>query len=370
MKRLIVLFGLFNLFLTVNCANLTEVDSRDWWEYANFYQIYPRSFMDSDGDGIGDLNGITSKLDYLKDYLDVDAVWLSPIMASPMADFGYDISNYYAIHDEYGTMADFEALLAAAKAIGLKIFLDFVPNHSSDENEWFIKSANRTDGYDDYYMWHPGVNSTNGTLGPPSNWISIFRYSAWEWNDVRNEYYYHQFLVKQPDLNYRSANVSAQMKDVLTFWLNKGVSGFRIDAVPYLFEVNMTDGKYPDEPLSGNCADANDYCHLTHNYTQDQDETYLEIFSWRALLDDFTANSDDKVTRVILTEAYTNLQNTIRFYGEDGSNGSHIPFNFQLISYTSAASTAADFKTQIDSWLDVMPAGKVANWVVSNNQWF
>lgn len=185
----------------------------DWWQAASFYQIYPRSFQDSNGDGIGDLNGITERLGYLKE-IGIKATWISPIFKSPMADFGYDISDYYAIQPEYGTMEDFDKLIQKAKELDLKIILDFVPNHSSDENEWFRRSVNREKGFEDFYVWHPGFVDPNNSSSrlPPSNWISVFTKSAWQYNDQRKEFYFHQFAVKQPDLNYRNPVVVEEMK--------------------------------------------------------------------------------------------------------------------------------------------------------------
>jgi alpha-glucosidase len=190
--------------------------------------------MDSNDDGVGDLQGIKSKLPYLKD-LGIDGVWLSPIYKSPMADHGYDISDFRDIHDEFGTMKDFDDLLNECTKLGLKLVLDFVPNHSSDEHEWFKKSEQRIPGYEDFYIWHPGkIDNATQVIVPPNNWLSGFRHSGWRWSDVRKEMYYHMFHHKQPDLNYRNPRVVQEMKDILTFWLNKGVAGFRVDAIPHL----------------------------------------------------------------------------------------------------------------------------------------
>lgn len=186
--------------------------SNDWWKTTSFYQIYPRSFQDSNGDGIGDLNGITSRLKYLHD-IGIDATWLSPIFSSPMADFGYDISNFFTIQREYGTMDDFDRMIDTATTLGVKIILDFVPNHSSDENDWFRRSARREEYFKDFYVWHPGFWVRNSTVRrPPTNWVSVFHGSAWTFNEVRQEFYLHQFSAKQPDLNYRNPLVVEEMK--------------------------------------------------------------------------------------------------------------------------------------------------------------
>jgi alpha-glucosidase len=211
--------------------------------------------MDSDGDGIGDLKGITQRLEHLKD-IGMTGVWLSPIFKSPMADFGYDISNYTDIHYEYGTLEDFEVMSKKFKELGLKLILDFVPNHTSSEHPWFKLSEKRDPYYENFYVWHPGkINNQTGKREPPSNWNSLFRFSAWQWNPNRQEYYLHQCIVEQPDLNYREPKVREAMKKVITFWLDKGIDGFRIDAIPYIFETINADGSFPDEPLSKLCDD-------------------------------------------------------------------------------------------------------------------
>ena len=213
-------------------------------------------------DGIGDLRGVADKISYLKE-IGMTGVWLSPIFASPMVDFGYDISNYTSIHYEYGTMDDFEYLVRRCKLAGVKLILDFVPNHTSNESIWFQKSEQRDPYYKDFYVWHPGYcNETTGERFPPSNWVSLFRYSAWQWSDIRKEFYFHQCAIQQPDLNYRNPNVVIEMKIVLLFWLDKGVDGFRIDAVNYIFETMYDNGTFPDEPKSGLCDDPTQTCYI------------------------------------------------------------------------------------------------------------
>lgn len=350
------------LLTTVALFGLTS--GLHWWEHGNFYQVYPRSFQDSNGDGIGDLDGVTSRLKYLKD-IGMEGVWLSPIFASPMADFGYDISDFYSIQPEYGDMESFQRLSNKCKELGLHLILDFVPNHSSDEHEYFKKSIKKEDPYTNYYVWHPGVELDNGTRVPPSNWISVFRGSAWEWNDERGEYYLHQFLKQQPDLNYRDPNLVNEMKNVLRFWLDKGISGFRVDAVPYLFESAEYDGRYRDEPLSRTTDDPENPAYLIHTQTMDQPETYGVIYEWRAVLDEYTAR--DNQTRIMMTEGYTSIPKVMEFFGNGSSNGAQIPFNFQLISNLRANSTAADFAHYVNLWLDNLPTGKRSNWVLGNH---
>ncbi|EAT45278.1 AAEL003434-PA [Aedes aegypti] len=355
------------LLLTLAVVSCVDLRTLDWWEKAGFYQIYPRSFKDSDGDGIGDLNGITSKLSYLKE-IGVRAFWMSPINTSPMVDFGYDISDYREIQPEYGTMVDFENLVKEAKRVGLKVIMDFVPNHSSDKHEWFVKSEDRVPGYEDYYVWHDGVeNPQGGRKLPPSNWLQAFRKSAWQWSEKRQQYYLHQFTVEQPDLNYRNPTVVQEMKDVLTFWLDKGVDGFRVDAVPFLYEVLPTNGSFPDEPRSGLTNDPDDFDFLEHIYTQNQPETLDMVYQWRELVDNYQKDHGGE-TRVLMTEGYTSLEELRKYYVSAGGRlGSHMPFNFGMINDLKIGSKAEDFVNVVQSWMDIVPARHAANWVMGNH---
>ncbi|XP_062563069.1 maltase A3-like [Armigeres subalbatus] len=356
------------LMLALGVVWCAELPKRDWWEKAGFYQIYPRSFKDSDGDGIGDLNGITSKLAYLKE-IGVRAFWMSPINKSPMVDFGYDISDYRDIQPEYGTMADFENLVKEAKRVGLKVIMDLVPNHSSDKHEWFVKSENRDPDYDAYYVWHDGRdNPQGGRKLPPSNWIQAFRKSAWQWSEKRQQYYLHQFTVEQPDLNYRNPKVVQEMKDIITFWLDKGVDGFRVDAVPFLFEVlPAANGSFPDEPESGLTQDQDDFDFLEHVYTQNQPETLDMVYQWRELVDNYQKEKGGE-TRVLMTEGYTSLEELRKYYvSAAGRLGSHMPFNFGMINDLKIDSTADDFVEVVQSWMNIVPTGHAANWVMGNH---
>ena len=212
-----------------------------WWKGAIIYEVYPRSFQDSNGDGIGDLNGITSRLDYIKS-LHVDAIWLTPIYPSPQVDFGYDISDYENIDPKYGTLKDFDRLAAEAKKRGIRIIMDLVLNHTSDKHPWFIESASsKNNPKRDWYIWRDG----KGPGKPPNNWQSVFGHSAWQYDARTGQYYYHKFYVQQPDLNWRNPAVKKAMYDVERFWIRRGVSGFRLDAVTTLYE----DPKLRDEPI-------------------------------------------------------------------------------------------------------------------------
>src|SRR4051812_46230681 len=215
-------------------------DSAPWWQTGIIYQIYPRSFQDSDHDGVGDLKGIIERLPYLVE-LGIDAIWLSPIFTSPMADFGYDIADYTGVDPLFGSLADLESLIVAAHRSELKILLDLVPNHTSDQHPWFIESrADRDSPRRDWYPWR----DPDPDGAPPNNWLSEFGGSAWEYDSISEQYYYHTFLASQPDLNWRSSAVRTAIHDVMRFWLRRGVDGFRVDAVWYL----MKDALFRDNP--------------------------------------------------------------------------------------------------------------------------
>ncbi|XP_063989186.1 alpha-glucosidase-like [Diachasmimorpha longicaudata] len=328
-------------------------NSEEWWRDSFIYQVYPRSFKDSNGDGVGDLNGITSKLEHLAD-IGVSGLWISPIYTSPMVDFGYDIANFTEIDPIFGNLADFKKLAAKAKSLGLKLLLDFVPNHTSDKHIWFLKSIQRIKPYDQYYVWKD-AKIVNGTRKPPNNWLSGFQGSAWQWNDQRKQYYLHQFAVGQPDLNYRDPALCEEMKNVLRFWLKLGLDGFRIDTIPSLVE----DNRFLDEPRKPNTGlPDTDPNTLDHIYTYNQNETYDVVKTWRDVLDETNGTK-----KLFLTEAYTDLQHLMKFY----KYGSNIPFNFMYMGELNNRSTALDFKRAMDKYLNAIPPGTTPNWVVGNH---
>ncbi|XP_012251295.2 alpha-glucosidase-like [Athalia rosae] len=359
------------LLLTVALAAIpsnTETISvrrpTEWWQTATLYQIWPRSFKDSDGDGVGDLNGITSKLDYLAE-LGIEVVWLSPFFASPLIDSGYDVSDYLSVNPAYGTLDDFDALVARAKKLGLKVVLDYVPNHTSDEHAWFNLSRHSVDPYTDYYVWNDGI-SVNGTRQPPNNWLSVFNSgSAWQWDETRQQYYLHQFHVKQPDLNFRNEKVINETKNILTFWLDRGIDGFRIDSLPYMVEnIDLLDE--PESGLEGYTE--TDFYYLDHIYVKDQPENYEIVRTWRNHVDDYSKSSNVTSTRVTFTEAYANLTNIMKYY----EYGSHVPFNFFFIKDSEGVNnaildTADDVVQIITQWMTNMPEGGTANWVFGNH---
>nr|XP_018907832.1 PREDICTED: maltase A3-like [Bemisia tabaci] len=347
--------------LLVMLELVAAASALDWWQTGVIYQIYPRSFKDSDGDGVGDLNGITQEVDYVAG-LGVGAVWLSPIFQSPMADFGYDVSDYRAIDPLFGTMDDFLDLLTAFHERGIKVLLDLVPNHTSDEHEWFGKSAESEEPFTDYYVWAEAKWDQNGTRLPPCNWLSAFGGSAWTWNERRQKYYLHQYHRKQPDLNYRNPLVLQELNDVIRFWLNLGVDGFRVDTVATLLE----DDRFLDEPRSfWEGVPADDYQYLNHIYTTDQPGSYDVIYEFRGVLDLYRELSN--YSKFMTVEAYTSLENTMRWYGNETIRGAHFPFNFIILEEINQGSNASDWSQAIQDWYKAMPNGCWANWVIGNH---
>ncbi|XP_026490452.2 maltase A1-like [Vanessa tameamea] len=348
-----------------------ELVPLDWWEHTVIYQIYPRSFKDSDGDGIGDIKGIITQLDHFVD-AGVGAIWMSPVFVSPMVDFGYDISDFYNIQEEYGTMADFEELVEKAHQLGIKIILDYVPNHASTESEYFKKSVAREPGYENHFVWaNPIIDPNNASNRlVPSNWISQFGGTVWEWNEARQQYYLHQFAIEQADFNFREPAVKEEMLNIMRFWFEKGADGYRLDAIPHLFEADPNDygGQYPDEPLTGNpFLTPNQAGYTTQEHTRDQIELYDVVYEWRGFADKWT-NDNNAETRILLAEAYANVTMTMLYYGNERDRiGAHFPFNFDFINSLSSNSNARDFVYIIKRWLTYMPQGKVANWVFGNH---
>ncbi|WP_348266757.1 alpha-glucosidase [Edaphobacter paludis] len=292
-----------------------------WWKHALIYEIYPRSFQDSNGDGIGDLNGITQRLDYLHS-LDVDAVWLSPIYPSPQVDFGYDISDYENIDPQYGTLADFDKLVAEAKKRNIRIIMDMVMNHTSDQHKWFLESkSSRNNPKRDWYVWRDGKGvGPDGKPLPPNNWVSLFGGSAWEYDPTTKQFYYHEFYKQQPDLNWRNPEVEKAMFDSVRFWLDRGVAGFRLDAIPTLFE----DPQLRDEPATGG-TNAQGDPNLSDIYTNNLPEVHDVMRRLRELVDKYPGN------RVLIGETYLpNVQELDKWYGGAKHNELQLPMDMQV----------------------------------------
>ena len=285
-----------------------------WWKHAVVYEIYPRSFQDSNGDGKGDIKGIESRLSYLKQ-LGIDAIWITPMYPSPQVDFGYDISDYEAIDPQYGTMSDFDTLMKSAKLRGIRVIMDIVLNHTSDQHPWFKESrSSRNNPKRDWYVWRDGKNG-----GPPNNWQSWFGHSAWTLDKTTGQYYYHYFYTQQPDLNWRNPEVRKAMYDVIKFWLDKGVAGFRLDAVSRLFE----DPQMRDDPyLPGTNAygDRN----IQHKYTDDLPEVHDVLRELRKLADSYPGHP------VLISEAdEPTIADLSKMYGAHDDEV-QLPMDFQI----------------------------------------
>ncbi len=326
-----------------------------WWQTGVVYQIYPRSFKDTNGDGIGDLPGVIEKLDYLRETLGVDAIWLSPFYPSPQADFGYDVADYCDVDPQFGTLEDFDRLVAAAHRRGLKLIVDFVPNHTSDQHRWFKESRSaRTSPKRDWYVWRDP--KPDGS--PPNNWLSVFGGGAWEWDESTEQFYLHSFLKEQPDLNWRNPEVKAAMFDVLRFWLARGVDGFRID-VAHAFMKDPALRDNPPNPHEGTfhkpMGEYDTQLHLYDKAHPDIHPIYREI---RRLIDSYDP------PRVSIGEMHIyDWEKWVRYYGED-LDELHMPFNFALLN---TAWEAAAVRATVDALEAALPEGAWPNYVLNNH---
>lgn len=329
-------------------AAATPSTDNTWWKHAVIYEIYPRSFQDSNGDGIGDLNGISQRLDYLHN-LGVDAIWISPMYPSPQVDFGYDISNYEAVDPQYGSLADFDRLMAEAKRHNIRIILDMVLNHTSDKHQWFLEAASsRSNPKHNWYVWNDGIPANAAGVTdyqrrfehdgrvPPSNWVSLFGGSAWEWVPAVRQFYYHKFYKQQPDLNWRNPKVEEAMFAAMRFWLDRGVAGFRLDAIPTLFE----DPELRNEPvLSG--VNAQGDPNEEDIYTNNLPEVHSVIRRMRAMVAKYPGD------RVLIGETY--LPNTAeldKWYGGTAHNELQLPMDM-LVGFGANKLDADTFRRYI-----------------------
>ncbi len=328
-----------------------------WWKNGIVYQIYPRSLQDSNADGIGDLRGIARRLDYLQ-ALGVDAIWISPIQPSPMADFGYDIADYCGVDPMFGTLGDFDALVADAHARGLKLILDYVPNHTSNQHPWFVASRSaKGDPKRDWYLWRdPAADG-----GPPNNWLSNFGGPAWTLDEATGQYYCHSFLPEQPDLNWRNPAVRAAMYDVLRFWLRRGVDGFRVDVLYHLIK----DEAFRDNPPNPDYRPGEESAHqLLRTRTTDQPEMMGIVHEMRQVVDEFSTAAS---SRVLIGELYLPIDRLMAYYGrgDDGVlRGVQLPFNFHLIGAHWQAQAIGALVRRYEA---ALPPGAAPNWVLGNH---
>lgn len=319
-----------------------------WWKQGVIYQIYPRSFQDSNGDGVGDIPGIISRLDYLA-WLGVDAIWLSPIYPSPMADFGYDVSDYTNIEPVFGTLEDFDRLVAEARARNIRILLDFVPNHTSDQHPWFLESrASRINAKRDWYIWKDAKSDGS----PPNNWLSVFGGSAWEWDAQTRQYYLHSFLREQPDLNWRNPEVIEAMMSALRFWLERGISGFRVDVIHFM----LKDDQWRDDPPNPNFEGGNPWDSLLHKYSSLQPGIYDLIRQFQQVI-----NASGRNVFIGEINYFAPIEEIVSFYDIAGM---HLPFNFWLILLPWEAQAIREF---VDSFEANIPAYGWPNYVTGNH---
>ena len=319
-----------------------------WWQDAVGYAIFPPSFQDSNGDGWGDINGVTSRLDYLE-WLGINLIWLGPLYRSPMVDAGYDIADFTAIDPVFGTLEDLDHLLAEMHRRGMRLVMDFVPNHTSDQHEWFRQSrSSRDNPRRDWYIWRDGKE--NGE--PPTNWIDNTKQSAWAWHEATAQWYYHLFLKSQPDLNLRNPDVVAAIEAGMEFWLDRGIDGFRLDSAMNLFE----DEFFRDEPMDDD-LDSKPPGWMDHVFSSDRPETHALIARFRRLLDRY----GDKV---FVGEVQAPLARFMRYYGRTEPM-LHLPFNTQVMKTEPWKARKVD--ASIEQYMQLLPENGWPNWVLGSH---
>jgi len=330
-----------------------------WWKRGVIYQIYPRSFQDTNGDGIGDLQGIIDRLDYLNGTdrsLGIDAIWLSPTYPSPMADFGYDVSDYCDVHPDFGDLETMDRLIAAAHQRGIRIILDFVPNHTSSQHPWFLESRTSTDNpRRDWYVWRDA--KPDGS--PPNNWIGAFGGPAWEWDQRTQQYYLHEFLIEQPDLNWRNPEVEEAMHDVLRFWLERGVDGFRIDVMDRI----VKDPLIRDNPPEPNRE-------LARRFGQTALQRHVYDQNWPDIIEytrRIRKTVDAYPERYTVGEVFGTAENIVRYYGGAACDGLHQGFNFPLVRMSERQWSAAWMRRQVETFERALPPCAWPNWVTGNH---
>ncbi len=327
-----------------------------WWKTGVIYQIYPRSFQDSNADGIGDLQGVINRLDYLSKTLGIDAIWLSPFYPSPQADFGYDVSDYCNVDPAFGDLTIFDRLVCEAHQRGLKVIIDIVPNHTSDRHPWFIESrSSRDNPKRDWYTWRDA--KTDGT--PPNNWLAVFGGSSWEWDEKTQQYYLHSFLKEQPDLNWRNPDVREAMFNVYRFWLDRGVDGFRIDVAHYIMkDPDLRDNPINRDPSRGELKPTGDYDKLLHIHDKGHPDVHMVYRELRNILDTYSP------PRYSVGEIHiADWKEWATYYGQKNDE-LHMPFNFALLV---APWKAAAIRKVIENVEKVTPSWGWPNYVMGNH---
>ncbi|XP_009811365.2 amino acid transporter heavy chain SLC3A1 [Gavia stellata] len=333
----------------------------DWWQASPIYQIYPRSFKDSNMDGNGDLKGIQEKLDHIT-YLNIKTIWITSFYKSPLKDLGYGAEDFYDIDPMFGSMSDFENLLAAIHDRGLKVIMDLIPNHTSDKHRWFQLSRNRTGKYTDYYIWQDCVRAA-GSITPPNNWVSIFGNSSWQFDDVRKQCYFHQFGKEQPDLNFHNLAVQQEIHDIIKFWLGKGIDGFSFSAVKFLLEATHLRDE-PQVNKSQNPESITAYSQLYHDYTTTQVGMHDIIRSFRQIMNQFSSEPGRYRFMGSDGDGKEDIEATMMYYGTTFIQEADFPFNFNLINMKNLSGNSI-FEA-VNLWMKNMPAGKWPNWAVGS----
>ncbi|KAF1448323.1 Neutral and basic amino acid transport protein rBAT, partial [Spheniscus demersus] len=331
----------------------------DWWQASPIYQIYPRSFKDSNMDGNGDLKGIQEKLDHIM-YLNIKTIWITSFYKSPLKDLGYGAEDFYDIDPMFGSMSDFENLLSAIHDRGLKVIMDLIPNHTSDKHRWFQLSRNRTGKYTDYYIWQDCTQAA-GLVTPPNNWVSVFGNSSWQFDDVRKQCYFHQFGKDEPDLNFRSLAVQQEIHDIIKFWLGKGIDGFSFSALKFLLEATHLRDE-PQVNKSQNSDSITAYSQLYHDYTTTQVGMHDIIRSFRQTMNQFS--SEPGRYRFMGSDGHEDIEATMMYYGTTFIQEADFPFNFNLINMKNLSGNSI-FEA-VNLWMKNMPAGKWPNWAVGS----
>ncbi|NXI99224.1 SLC31 protein, partial [Psophia crepitans] len=333
----------------------------DWWQASPIYQIYPRSFKDSDKDGNGDLKGIQEKLDHIT-YLNIKTIWITSFYKSPLKDLGYGAEDFYDVDPMFGSMSDFENLLAAIHDRGLKVIMDLIPNHTSDKHWWFQLSRNRTGKYTDYYVWQ-NCTQAAGSVTPPNNWVSVFGNSSWQFDDVREQCYFHQFGKEQPDLNFRSPAVQQEIHDIIKFWLGKGIDGFSFSTVKFLLEATHLRDE-PQVNKTQNPETITAYSQLYHDYTTTQVGMHDIIRSFRQTMNQFSREPGRYRFMGSDGDEKEDIEATMMYYGTTFIQEADFPFNFNLINMKNLSGDSI-FEA-VNLWMNNMPAGKWPNWVVGS----
>ncbi|XP_073420316.1 amino acid transporter heavy chain SLC3A1 [Dendrobates tinctorius] len=334
----------------------------DWWQRSPIYQVYPKSFRDSDNDGSGDLKGVQEKIDHFV-YLDVSTVWVAPFYKSTLKDYRYAVDDFRSVDPTFGTMSDFEDLLAALHDKGIKLIIDLIPNHTSNKHNWYQLSRNRTEKYIDYYIWRD-CEFTGGKVTPPNNWVSVYGDSAWDYDEVRKQCYLHQFKKEQPDLNFHNPDVESEILDIIKFWLEKGVDGFTVDAAKFLLEAEHLR----DEPQVNKLQDPStvlSYGDLYHDYTTTQVGMHDILRDFRQTIN--TYSREPGRYRFMGTESddQRTVAKTMMYYGNAFIQEADFPLNFYLFDLKKDLTGKSVFDV-VDLWMKSMPKGKWPHWMVGS----